>query len=108
MRAIAGSGEEPISVTMENRLLTVEVEFLRGRCRELESLAARAEADQRSRATKAGRNDARVTKLRQDVAELRQARSDLRWLLERLDRSPAGPLFRRFEGFRTLQERWLT
>lgn len=34
------------------------------------------------------------------------AAADLAWLIDRLDRSPLGPLFRRRAGFRTLLDRY--
>ncbi len=42
-----------------------------------------------------------------EADELTQARSDLRWVLERIARSPAGPALRRRKGFSRLYRTWL-
>ena len=47
-----------------------------------------------------------VNRLEAAGAEGKQARSDLRWLLKRLRRSPLGPLLRTRPGFRKLWDRW--
>ena len=96
--------EDAIALTMENRLLTIEVEYLRGRVAELEDGGVLPE---QASATLA-RRDRELARLREQVDTLGQARSDLRWLLERLGGSPAGPLLRRFGGFTTLERRWLS
>jgi len=77
---------------MENDLLALEVESLRGRLEEgdddLEVL------DQ-------------ITLARSEVERLRRADRDLRWLLTRLGTGPLGWLLRRRRGYRRLAERHL-
>lgn len=72
-------------LAVENELLTNEVRRLRTRVAALEEQVAVTPAD-----PQAG-----------------QALDDLRYLLGRLDASPAAPLLRRQKGFRTLRDRYL-
>ncbi|WP_141012883.1 hypothetical protein [Nocardioides sambongensis] len=81
---------------MENELLRYEVAHLRAR------LAAADEAR-----TAAQRTLERLREKQAPSAALDEARTDLMWLLGRLDRSPAGPLLRRYGGFRTLRDKYL-
>ena len=47
-----------------------------------------------------------LARTRLELERVRRAESDLRWFIRRLDRSPFGFAFRRYEGFRTLKRRW--
>lgn len=80
---------------MENELLTFEVEYLRN---------VVAEKGRSGRQAAAG-NALEISS--EEKEELNQARSDLRWVLRRLDRSPIGWILRRRQGFASLTNRWL-
>lgn len=73
---------------MENELLAFEVRFLRARLGW--SAGAGGPSSSLSR-----------------VSYLEEAETDLVLLLRRLGNSPLGPLFRRRENFRTMEERYL-
>ena len=77
--------DELASLVMENELLRYEVVHLRAR------LAGAEQAVAKSAAGPGGDT----------------ARADLVWLLERLDRSPAGFLLRTRKGFRALRDKYL-
>lgn len=72
-------------LAVENELLTNEVRRLRSRIAALEEELAVAPP----------------------APQAHQALGDLRYLLGKLDSSPAGPLLRRQKGFRALRERYL-
>lgn len=73
----------------ELELLRTENDHLRARLRDVEG---------------------RIEALRIDADTVRHERNllrqDLVWTLDRLDRSPAGPLLRRTAGFRRLRTQW--
>lgn len=98
------TADEAGKLAMENELLRYEVRHLRAR------LAARPEPVAAPTPPTARKNPTakqlRMRKARQ--ARNRQAYADIVWLVRRLDTSPAGPLLRRVEGFRTLRARYLT
>ncbi len=73
-----------VALQMENELLAHEVAHLRAR------LAHRAAPGA------AAPNEVHL-----------QAYYDIRWLMKRLDGSPAAPLLHRFDGYNTLAERYL-
>jgi hypothetical protein len=79
--------DELASLVMENELLRYEVVHLRAR------LAAAEKARAKSAAGRENPDDS--------------ARADLVWLLERLDRSPAGSLLRARKGFRAIRDKYL-
>ncbi len=74
---------------LELELLRSENQHLRARVRDLEH---------------------RTESLRIDADTMRHERNlaaqDLRWTIDRLDQSPAGPLLRRTDGFRRLRAQW--
>lgn len=72
-------------LVVENELLTNEVRRLRSRIAALEEELAVAPP----------------------APQANEALGDLRYLLGKLDSSPAGPLLRRQKGFRNLRERYL-
>ncbi len=86
-----------VDLQMENELLRYEGLHLRARLAAAEDLAANRQAKlERLRSQRPNTGPARD-----------EARDDLVWLLTRLDRSPAGPLLRRYAGFCTLRDRYL-
>lgn len=113
--------DDPVALRMENDLLMLEVEHLRGHVRDMpkeadslrrhlaraEQLRAQAESQHVRAESQLARAESQLAAERERVEQLTRARSDLRWLLRRLDGSPAGFMLRRFEGFRTLMDRWL-
>ena len=95
---------------MENELLAFEVRFLKAQLAEAERSVAeterlkdRLEESERSKA----QLEERLAKAESAAARLEGAEGDLVSLLRRLKSSPLGPLLRRKEGFRTLEQRYL-
>jgi hypothetical protein len=80
---------------MENELLTFEVEYLRN------VVAEKGRSSQQAATADA------LGISSEETEELKQARSDLRWVLRRLDGSPIGWILRRRQGFASLTNRWL-
>lgn len=81
--------DELASLVMENELLRYEVVHLRARLAAAEKAVAKSAGAPRE----------------EKVDDT--ARADLVWLLERLDRSPAGYLLRTRNGFRALRDKYL-
>jgi hypothetical protein len=84
------SARDHVSLQMENELLALEVRFLRARLKSIEREVG-SELQQR------------FTEL---SAEHRRVLGDMRWMLRRMNESPAGPMLRRLGGFRALLERY--
>jgi hypothetical protein len=80
------------ALRMENELLTFEVRFLKTQFAEVEQLRSRL---------------AKAEQLRSRLAKAERAEQDLVLLLRRLANSPLGWFFRRKEGFRVLERRYL-
>ncbi|QYJ16088.1 hypothetical protein Rxycam_01919 [Rubrobacter xylanophilus DSM 9941] len=113
------------ALRMENELLAFEVEFLRARYADHEHAIAEARREAEERAERKVRR--RVRQARADLrrklkeaksqdaramdpvrkARLERAERDLILLLERLSRSPVGPLLRLKPSFRELERRYL-
>ena len=74
------------ALRMENELLAFEVRFLKAQLAEAERLKGRLEESEHA---------------------TERAEKDLVLLLRRLANSPLGPVFRRRQGFRTLEQRYL-
>ncbi len=74
-----------VALQMENELLAHEVAHLRARLAHRSAPGSVADPDE---------------------VHL-QAYYDVRWLMRRLEGSPASPLLHRFEGYNTLAERYL-
>lgn len=91
------------ALRMENELLTHEVLHLRARLKD----ADRDRQKAAKAAAKKGKAEV-ARQLEQRTAELQQAKNDIRWLLNRLDKSLLGPLVRRRPGFRNLLARHVT
>ncbi len=85
--------DEATALAMENELLRYEVRHLRARLAAAQKGAPQGQPEGGQGAPAAAGQDT--------------AREDLVWLLERLDSSPAGPLFRGRAGFRTLRAKYL-
>lgn len=107
------------SLQMENELLSHETSFLRAQLKQAERRAGgagqmgrltaqlgrcRAQLEKEREKRKALR--AELKKARRQLSSSEPALEDLRWLLARLDSSPAAPLLRRKAGFRTLCEKY--
>jgi hypothetical protein len=86
--------EELPALTMENELLRYEVHHLRARL---------AEAEDRARAAADTAEDEKPA----TGSLSSRAEDDLVWLLQRLDRFPAGPVLRRRPGIQELRQRYL-
>ncbi len=98
--------DDPVVLRMENDLLAMENDHLRGRMeRGVPSAAVRDQL--REMEAELARSEEHLAVERERVAELAQARSDLRWLLQRFEGTPARLLLRRFSGYRLLVDRWL-
>jgi hypothetical protein len=82
--------DELMSLQMENELLTLEVRHLRARLRAVG-------VDPQS----ASGGESEVV-----PSQYEQAYRDVRWLIRRLNNSPAGIVLRRREGFRALVKRY--
>jgi Mg2+ and Co2+ transporter CorA len=99
---------DPHALRMENDLIAAENAAMRAR---LEESKRQVRVLERKLAAQAAALEGAAQ--RRDVidddtvAELRRARSDLRWFIQRLSGSPVGWMLRRWEGFRALEERWL-
>ena len=99
------------ALRMENELLAFEVRFLKTQLAETERLETerleneRLENERlRSRLEESERS---VAQIRSRLEESERAEKDLVLLLRRLANSPLGPFFRRRQGFRTLEQRYL-
>lgn len=97
--------DEAHKLAMENDLLRYEVRHLRARLAALTPTEPATPAGPGKGGQKRGGQAERQDRDRQ--ARNRQAYDDIVWLVGRLDTSPAGPLLRRIEGFRTLRSRYL-
>lgn len=98
--------EPPLDVeaaNLENQLLQLEIQVARGRLR----LAEEEMARMRSRPVVAPVPEDSVVITKEHYESLREARSNLRWLLGRLGSGPVGWVARRKRGYRVLEERWL-
>lgn len=102
---------DPLDLEIENDLLVHEVAFLRSKVERLERRAKgsgskleRAKANKRKAQAE---NRATRKDLEAATTELVAAKKDLRWLLERIESSPAGWVVRRKDGFQVLAKRWL-
>jgi hypothetical protein len=82
---------------MENELLAFEVRFLKAELAEAGRLNSRLEESERSAA-----------QLRVRLAEAERAEQDLVLLLRRLAKSPFGLFFGLRQGFRVLEQRYLS
>jgi len=101
------TADEAGKLAMENELLRYEVRHLRARlAAPPEPVAAPTPPTTPTARKNPTAKQLRMRKARQ--ARNRQAYADIVWLVRRLDSSPAGPLLRRVEGFRTLRARYLT
>ncbi len=90
---------EPELLHMENELLHQEVLFLRAREAERQRQIGEPEPAVRASA------DEEVIS-RDELRRLRRAESDIRWFVDRLGGSHLGWLFRRWPGFRVLEQRY--
>jgi hypothetical protein len=112
---------ELATLQMENELLAHEIRHLRARLAQGERAFTKAAAAKRDRQkdklTKVRSRLDQEKKLRRATERknarllrrlegARAAQEDLRWLLERLDGSVAGPLLRRRAGFRALTKKY--
>ncbi|WP_183098447.1 hypothetical protein [Nocardioides pelophilus] len=98
---------------LENALLTNELRHLRAELanvrRQLRAARSRVKELQAAGGTAAAPDDEATTpKMRRTRKLEAQALDDMHWLVNRVDRSPIGPLLRRREGFRTLKQRYGT
>lgn len=107
------------ALRMENELLALENRLLRARPVGVDADAvrrARLEEREKGReavhrvrekyeADKAERRSRFASVPHERLDELTRAESDLKWLIGRLSGSPAGPLLRRWEGWRALVRR---
>lgn len=98
------------SLQMENELLAHEVRHLRALLKQAERHAdpvvrrAKAQVQKEQKLRKKAEVQAR--RAARQLKRSRDAEDDLRWLLQRLGSSPAGPLLRRRPGFAALYERY--
>ena len=103
---------DPLDLEIENDLLVHEVAFLRAKVDRLEKSAKGAGGKlERAKANKRrAQAELRATKkeLEQTSAERDAAKKDIRWILERIDSSPAGRLVRSRDGFQVLAKRWMS
>lgn len=88
---------------LENQLLALEVQVLRGRERVLAEQRARA----LSAPTHAVAPEGKVLISREDYEDLTEARRNLRWLIRRLGSGPLGWIVRSRSGYKNLASRWL-
>jgi len=98
---------------LENTLLTNELRRLRAELvttrRELRAARSRVKELQAAGGGAAvPEREAMTPKVRRTRKLEAQALDDMHWLVNRVDRSPIGPLLRRREGFRTLKQRYGT
>ncbi|MEN8240179.1 MAG: hypothetical protein ABFR53_13375 [Actinomycetota bacterium] len=88
---------------LENQLLTLEVRVLRGR--------ERVRDEQRGASGEASSTpsmiDGSVTVSKEEYDDLREAKRNLLWLLNRIGTGPLGWLARTRPGYRNLASRWL-
>lgn len=102
-----GDFEPPLEAEaagLENQLLLLEVQVARGRLRNAEQELTRL----RSASKKAFAPEGSVVLDEQHYRDLREAHSNLRWLLRRLGQPPFGWLLRRKAGYRALEQRWIS
>jgi hypothetical protein len=98
--------EELPSLLMENELLRHETTHLRAKLAGTEKAVRDANSRVRHlQSVVAGRSPAVSGAAAGAPAD--RSRNDIRWLLGRTDRSPAGWIFRRFTGFAELKRRYL-
>ena len=90
------------ALQMENELLTHEVLHLRARLKDVDRDWQQKLKVEKATAKKTARQ---IAQLEQHTAELQQAKDDIRWLLNRLDKSLFGPVMRQRPGFRKLMAR---
>jgi lipopolysaccharide biosynthesis regulator YciM len=96
------------ALRMENELLTHEVLHLRARLKDADRDWQQKMKIAKTTAKKEKAQTARqIAQLEQRTAELQQAKDDIRWLLNRLDKSFFGPVMRHRPGFRNLLARHL-
>lgn len=114
--------EDPYTLSMENELLALENRYIRSRLdglsdpdeikRAVEKAVNKAVKEERDRILRkvAEDNEERRSRYRSvphdEYAELRKAVSDMRWLVGRIEGSPLRILLHRFEGWRTLVQRY--
>lgn len=109
------------ALRMENELLVLENDLLRssGSSSEIQRAVDRARREEREKgreavtrvrekyeADKAERRARYASVPHDELARLKRAESDLRWLVGRLDGSPVGPVLRRWAGWRALAQRY--
>lgn len=114
---------DPEVLRLENELLSLENRLLRGGrtagTGDVSAAVKRARREEREKGREAlhrlrAKFEADTAERRaqfasvphQRLARLQKAESDLRWLVGRLDSSPAGPFLRRWEGWRILRDRY--
>lgn len=92
-------------------LLRHESSFLRGRLNEHERIDAAKQVSELAASNKSLAE--RIKHLEQHIddqetliAELEAARSDLRRVLDKIGRTPLAAVFRRWPGYRLMEERW--
>lgn len=94
------------ALRMENELLSYEVLHLRARLKDADRDWQQKMRVARTAAKKEKAKAARqMAQLEKRAAELQQAKDDIRWLLNRLDKSFVGPVMRYRPGFRNLLAR---
>ena len=101
--------DELTALQMENNLLELQSRILRAENAAVEDRlqALRDEMQAEIDAipqTPIGPDQAIISS--DELEELRLARGQLRWLIKRLGGSIAGPILRRWSGWRTVEERW--
>lgn len=82
--------DDPTRLYMENDLLKHEVRFLKGKLASAQDQVTSREG----------------SLPRERVNQLKRAESDIRWFVRRLASSPGRWIFRRWRGFRVLEDRY--
>ncbi len=112
--------DEPFALRMENDLLALENRYLKSRPEHglhrdddavTQKIEAAVKAERDRILEKVAEDNEERRRLYRSVphdeyARLRKAESDMRWMVRRVENSPAGFLFRRFSGWRNLLERY--
>ena len=98
-------GREGRNSKMENELLRLENAFLRGTSYVRNDTSPRVGSSGHAERQPGGEN---VLVDQREYEKLCRAKYDLRWLLKRLESTPARGVLRRFRGWQTLVERHLS
>lgn len=100
------------ALQMENELLSYEVLHLRARLkdadRDWQQRIRAVEMTAKKQKAKDARRIVELERMNRINEELQQAKNDIRWLVNRLDKSVLGPVLRHRPGFRALLARHMT